>query len=157
MNKDIPAALSALSTGLYLLTTGTPEEPYGMIVSWVSQVSFDPPLVAVAVRTNRFLHDLIPRFGCFGLNVLADDDEKIIGTFKQASLKERFREFTVFTAVTGAPLLKEALACLDCRLYDTVRPGDHSLYVGRVEDGRRLREGAPMTSLDYGHTYLGRY
>ncbi|MBW2051878.1 MAG: flavin reductase, partial [Deltaproteobacteria bacterium] len=39
---------------------------------------------------------------------------------------------------------------------ETVRPGDHSLFIGRVEEGRLLTEGAPMTSLDYDHVYLGR-
>lgn len=157
MNEDMISSLSALATGLYLLTTGTKDEPYGMIVSWVTQAGYDPPLVMAAVRVNRFIHGLVPKFGCFGLNVLPADDDKIMTRIKKSPPGERFSDLEVFTAVTKAPLVKEALACLDCRLAGTIRPGDHTLFLGRVEEGIRLRDGRPMTSLDYGHAYLGRY
>ncbi|MBW2061328.1 MAG: flavin reductase [Deltaproteobacteria bacterium] len=155
MNEETKKALSSVTTGLYILTTGTLAEPHGMIVSWASQVGFDPALVMVAVRQNRFLHDLIPRFGCFGLNVLPPGLEDFLPFFKKASPEEKFRRLDLFTAVTGAPLVRQALACLDCRLAETIRPGDHTLFLGRVEEGRQLGEGSPMTSLDYGHVYLG--
>ncbi len=157
MNEQIKEALSTLTTGLYLLTTGSETKPYGMIVSWVSQVGYKPPLVLAAVRHNRFLHDLIPKFGFFGLNVLPRGQEDFLPAFKSAPPEEKFQSFDLFTAVTGAPLIKQSLACLDCRLIETVQPGDHTLFLGRIEDGRRLEDGAPMTTLDYGQVYLGRY
>ncbi|MBU2552460.1 MAG: flavin reductase family protein [Proteobacteria bacterium] len=156
MTQDLDAALSALTNGIYLLTTGSLERPGGMVVSWVTQVGGDPPLVAVAVRTNRFLHDLVPEYGVFGLNVLSADFLERMTEFKQALPGRQFDHLPLFTAATGAPLLENALACLDCRLAETIRPGDHSLFVGRVEAARVPRYGPPLTTQDYGRAYLGR-
>jgi len=154
MNEETRNALSAMTTGLYIMTTGTVDEPYGMVVSWVSQVGYDPTLVMAAVRQNRFMHDLIPRYGCFGLNILPQGIEDFLPFFKKAPSEEKFRDLELFAAVTGAPLIRQALACLDCRLKETVQPGDHTLFLGIVEQGRVLRQGDPLTSLDYDHVYL---
>ncbi len=155
MNEETRNALSAMTTGLYIMTTGTVDEPYGMVVSWVNQVGYEPTLVMAAVRRNRFMHDLILRFGCFGLNVLPRGIEDFLPFFKKAPLEKKFRDLKLFNAVTGAPLIEQALACLDCRLGETIRPGDHTLFLGLVEQGWVLHEGAPLTSLDYEHVYLG--
>jgi flavin reductase (DIM6/NTAB) family NADH-FMN oxidoreductase RutF len=157
MDEHMAEALGSLTTGIYVLTTGHLDEPYGMVVSWVSPVSYDPPLVSAAIRTNRFLHDLIIRFDRFGLNVLASGEEEPMKAFKKSPPEARFGSLELFAGNTGAPILKEALAWLDCRLVETVRPGDHTLFIGRIEDGRRMRAGAPFTSLEYGHAYLGKY
>ena len=150
-------ALAALSTGIYVLTTGSLTEPYGMIVSWVTQAGYEPPLVLAAVRANRQLHDLIPAYGCFGLSVLAAGQEKLVSVFKKKAPEEKFQDLNLTEAATGAPLLTSAAAWLDCRLVESYRPGDHTLYLGRVEAGQKTDDLRPMTIHDYGRTYSGRY
>ncbi len=108
MEQDKSDALASLTTGLYLLTTGTVDEPSGMIVSWVSQVSYEPPLVLAAVRKNRYLHDIIQRSGCFGLNVLERGQEDFLPFFKNTPRLEKFKNLELFKADTGAPLAREA-------------------------------------------------
>ncbi len=156
MEQDKLDALASLTTGLYLLTTGTVDEPSGMIVSWVSQVSYEPPLVLAAVRKNRYLHDIIQRSGCFGINVLERGQEDFLPFFKNAPRLEKFKNLGLFKADTGAPLAREALAWLDCGLVEAISPGDHTLFLGRVERSRRLKNTPPMTSQDYDHVYSGR-
>lgn len=157
MDDERYAALSTLSTGVYLLTTGTVREPVGMVASWVVPAGYDPPLVAAAVRINRFIHDLIPKFGYFGLNVFTTAQLDVMKRFKVLDPHERFKDLPLYAEITGAPLLKNSAACLDCRLLETYQPGDHSLFLGRVEAGRYSADARPLTSLDYGHAYLGRY
>ena len=157
MNEDTVAALSNLTCGLYLLTTGTIEKPYGMIVSWTTQISYEPPLIMVAVRVNRHLHDLIPRFGCFALNVIPLEEDDLLNRFKKAPPEARFKGLETFSGASGAPLVRSALAYLDCELKETYRPGDHSLFIGQILEGRSLHQGRPFTTIDCGHIYLGRF
>ena len=156
MEQDTLDALASLTTGLYLLTTGTVDEPSGMIVSWVSQVSYEPPLVLVAVRKNRYLHDIIQRSGYFGINVIERGQADFLPFFKNTPRLEKFKNLELFKVDTGAPLAREALAWLDCGLVEAINPGDHTLFLGRVEQGRRLKNTPPMTSQDYDHAYSGR-
>ena len=157
MTPDIEIALSALSTGIYVLTTGGPDRFHAMVVSWVTQAGYEPPLVLAAVRVNRFLHDLVPKFGRFGLNVPPVRDMDLMPAIKQAPPGQPIQGLDIFTLKTGSPLLKPSLACLDCRLVEAIRPGDHTLFIGEVVDARVFLDEPPLTTRDYGHTYLGKY
>jgi flavin reductase (DIM6/NTAB) family NADH-FMN oxidoreductase RutF len=59
MEKEWLAAFGKMSYGIYVLTTAFEGRINGMIASWVSQISYDPPLIMVAVHPNRFSHGLI--------------------------------------------------------------------------------------------------
>ena len=58
-------ALGSMTYGIYVLTSFYEEEINGMIASWVSQVSYDPLLIMVAVHPNRYSHNLIDKSGCW--------------------------------------------------------------------------------------------
>lgn len=155
MEQNTLDALASLTTGLYVLTAGTLEIPSGMIVSWVTQVGAEPPLVMAAVRKNRSLHYLISASGCFGLHVLEKGKPDFDLFFDGMPSEEKFQGLDLFTSVTGAPLIKQTLAWLDCRVVEEFRPGDHTLFLGRVEQAHRVSDEAPMTNHDYGHIYRG--
>jgi len=59
-----------MTNGVYVLTTALDGRMNGMIASWVSQVSYEPPLIAVAVHENRFSHGLVRESGLFALHVM---------------------------------------------------------------------------------------
>ena len=156
MEQNTLDALAGLTTGLYVLTAGTLEIPSGMIVSWVTQVGADPPLVMAAVRKNRAMHYQISASGCFGLHVLEKGKPDFDLFFSGMPSEAKFQGLDLFTASTGAPLIKQALAWLDCRVVEAVSPGEHTLFLGRVEQGQRVGDGAPMSNHDYEHIYQGR-
>jgi flavin reductase (DIM6/NTAB) family NADH-FMN oxidoreductase RutF len=155
INENIIETLGKITYGLYVLTTKKGEEINGMIASWVSQVSFSPPLVMVGVRKNRYSHKMIDETGIFALNVLAKEDINLVSRFKGPDPKEKFKGLKWKTKATGAPILEETLAYMDCKLTDSVNTGDHTIFIGQIIKADILKEGVPVTSLDYGKVYLG--
>ena len=73
MKDDWIRALGAMPYGIYVLTSFHKKEINGMIASWVSQISYDPLLIMVAVHTDRYSHQLIDQNGYLALHVLARD------------------------------------------------------------------------------------
>ena len=155
MGDKIIDAMTRLSYGIYVLTTRKGEEKHGMIASWVSQVSHDPPLVMVAIRNNRRVHPIVKEAGAFALHVLDKHEGRIIGRFKLPAPAQRFEGADCIALETGCPILRDTLACMDCRLVDTVETGDHTLFIGEVLAADLKETGEPMTSADYGKVYLG--
>lgn len=156
MQERIHDALARFTYGIYILTTMKGDEKHGMIASWVSQVSHDPPLVMVGVRKNRRMHPIVKETGAFALHVLdRDNNKELLGRFKLPMPEQRFEGAECTTLETGCPILKDTLACLDCRLVDTVDTGDHTLFIGEVVEADASEEGTPMTGWDYGKIYPG--
>jgi flavin reductase (DIM6/NTAB) family NADH-FMN oxidoreductase RutF len=128
-------ALRMIPYGLYVLTSADGRgSAAAATVNWVTQGSFQPPLVVVGVKVDSGAHDLIKHTNCFALNVLGKGQQGMaFAFFKPAELDghtlngERF-----FTEVTGSPLLENAAAWLDCRLQHVHECGDHSVFVGEV-------------------------
>ena len=130
-------ALRMIPYGLYVLTGRTSDGTIAAAtVNWVTQVSFEPPLVVVGVKADSHTHEVIKKSRSFALNVLGKGQQATaFAFFKPAEVTggkisgEAYREGT-----TGAPLLDSAPAYVECKLIDTVERGDHSVFVGEVVD-----------------------
>lgn len=142
-------ALRLLSNGVYVLSTCGAETLHAAAVTWVSQVSFMPPLVMVALRRNSHLAQAVRKAHRFALNILADDQPELA----QAFFTHRTEPLDAETIaghsfrVSGGrcPLLTDALAWLECRLSaEPPCPGDHALMLGEVIGAGVRREGQPM-------------
>ena len=105
-------------------------------VNWVTQASFKPPLVAVGVKTDSQIHDIIKTAGNFALNVLGNGQQgTAYSFFKPAERDGQKISGEPFRAgSTGAPVLENTPAFVECRLVTTVEEGDHSIFVGEVVD-----------------------
>ena len=127
--------LRMIPYGLYVLTSAHADgRVAAATVNWVTQASFEPPLVAVGVKADSGAHALIKETKAFALNVLGKGQGPLAFTFfKPAEVKsgtisgEPFRP-----GATGAPILTNAPAFVECTLEATVEKGDHSVFVGRV-------------------------
>jgi flavin reductase (DIM6/NTAB) family NADH-FMN oxidoreductase RutF len=130
-----------------------------MTANWVLQVSFDPPLVAVAVEQDAHTRRLIDAGQVFSVNnVRAESDaEALVSKFvkpaKRVGNKLEDEDFT--TGETGAPLLSRALSWVECRVVGTHPSGDHVLYVGQVVGAGVNGEGQPFTLAELGWHYGG--
>ena len=130
-------ALRMIPYGLYVLTA---ESADGQIaastVNWVTQASFEPPLVAVGVKTDSGAHAIIKESKTFALNILGKgQDAMAFSFFKPVEREGDSIAGEAFSpGSTGAPILDNARAFVECRLAETVEIGDHSLFVGEVVD-----------------------
>ncbi len=137
----------------------------GMLAAWWCQVSFKPLLVAVAIAPERYTYKLIKKSGVFALNLLdysLVDKTPFLGDVSERFFKDKIREagLTIMRGeVLGAPIVTEAAAAIEARLYKIVEAGDHDLFIGEVvaayaiedfENGMwRLKKYRPLM-------YLGR-
>ena len=149
-------AFGRMTYGIYVLTTCSEDVVNGMIASWVTQVSYDPPLILVAVHPNRYSHDLIRKSGHFALHVIDHTQNKLLGRFKGPNPAEKFTGIEWETGRTGAPLLKDCLARFECRVREHYRPGNHTLFVGDVLHAGLGPGGTPLSTLDYDGAYTGK-
>lgn len=131
--------LWTMPSGLYVLGSRAGDRRNAMTLNWATQVSSDPKLLAVSVEKHAFSHELIVAGGAFTLNVVDREDRAIVRKFtKPVDVDTGARTLNGFAysdaPVTGAPVLDQAVAWVDCRVHDTVDVGDHSLFLGEVVD-----------------------
>jgi len=155
MDPSWKEAFKRLPYGIYVLTTRYQDDINAMIASWVSQVSYSPPLVMAAVHVNRYAHGLVEKGGAFALHLLEREQGPVLSNFKGHDPLAGLEALGWDTGKTSCPLLKSCIAYMECELRESYRPGNHTLFIGSVVDARSLSEGPPLTTLDIGKTYLG--
>jgi flavin reductase (DIM6/NTAB) family NADH-FMN oxidoreductase RutF len=144
--KQLGAALGRVPSGLFILTARRGTAETGILTSWVQQCAFEPPCISVAIRRDRAIAQWLSSDSPFTLNVLDDSQTDMIVHFGRGFAPEEpaFEGLDVDRDSGGAPVLKEALACLECRVIGRCETGDHDLFLGRVVAGRVLNDGHPM-------------
>ncbi len=158
-------ALRMIPYGLYVLAAEASDgRVAASTVNWVTQASFEPPLVAVGVKSDSGAHSIIKESKTFSLNVLGKgQDAMAFAFFKPVEREGNSIAGEPFSSGTsGAPVLENACAALECKLVETVEIGDHSLFVGEVVDAKVQKEitgrpdGATLELRDLGEkTFYG--
>jgi flavin reductase (DIM6/NTAB) family NADH-FMN oxidoreductase RutF len=152
-------ALRMISHGLYLLTVQGQGRYNASTVSWLSQASFEPPLVMVGVRVDTQTHTILEESRQFAINVLALGQTELAQTFfKHAEYEEGELSGYAFESgpVTGAPLFLDAPAWFECKVVDMVKGGDHTVVVAEVvEAGVHNSDITPMALRDTSWHYGG--
>ncbi len=130
--------LWTMPSGLYVLGTRAGDRRNGMTLNWATQVSFDPKLVAVSVEMGAFSHELLTEGGVFALSIVDREDRAIVRKFtKPVEVDPEARTLNGFAfhdGLSGAPVLDQAAAYVDCVVRQQVDVGDHTLFLGEVVD-----------------------
>lgn len=148
---DFRAAMACRASAVSIVTARSNDTIHGMTVSDFAGVSLAPPLVLVCADKASVTTGVIAEGKCFAINILSQGQEALSDRF--ASKKHEFRRFEglkLEEAVTGAPLIPDAVANLDCQLVATHDAGDHLICVGSVVDVR-IRELAPLVYFHGGY------
>ncbi len=127
-------ALWKLINPIAVVTGSFEGTPSGFIASWITQVSFVPPLVMVAVNPLHYTYDLIRRNNAFAINLLRTDQAELIDWFGKRSGKtvEKLLASTYELGTTGVPLLKDCLVSIECTVLWAKEAGDHVIVVGSI-------------------------
>jgi flavin reductase (DIM6/NTAB) family NADH-FMN oxidoreductase RutF len=148
LQQTIGRALGKIPSGLFILTAGTQDQAGAMLVSWVQQAGFSPPLLTVAIAADRPLVPIIQREKAFVLSVVGAHERGLMKRYARGMPPgpQALAGVNHRPAHSGAPILTDALAFLECQLQQICDlQADHLLLVGRVRDGAILREGASFT------------
>jgi flavin reductase (DIM6/NTAB) family NADH-FMN oxidoreductase RutF len=127
--------MSHFATGVVILTVGG-EHIHAMTANAFSSVSLDPPSVLCSVSHSAVMHKSITASGSFAVSILGADQENLARRFAD---KSRTLGAIQFEGInwwsgerTGAPLLADSLAWLECELTDSHDFGDHTIFIGTV-------------------------
>ena len=146
--------------GLYILGSRAGDRRNGMTINLVSQVATEPKLVGVAVTKEAVTHELVAAGGVFVLNIIDREDRAIVRKFvKPVEVDEAastLNGFPFHDGKTGAPILDQAVAYVECEVRNPVDCGDHTFFIGEVVDvGFQKAEDTPVlrmedTRMNYG-------
>lgn len=144
--------------GLYILTSGSGDAAHGFTATWLTQASFTPPQVVVAVRRDSHAFASIAAGGAFGVNLLSKDGRAIAEAFfkppRPAAGRLGDHRFHS-SPLTGVPVLEAALGFLGCRVVGSFGEGDHGLYLGEVVEAEIRAPGEPLVLADTPWKYGG--
>ena len=156
MEKKWQEALGRMTYGIYVLTTRVDAIINGMIASWVTQVSYEPPLIMVAIHPSRYSHDLVEKGQSFALHVIDREQREMLKIFKGPDPEKKFSNMSWEQGKTGVPILKDCTAWLELTVKERHMPGNHTLFIGEIIDGGARDSGTPLCTLDYEGTYVGK-
>ena len=133
-SEDFREALARLPAGVTIVTVKAGDKVHGLTVSAFVSVSPDPPLVAVLIDHRHRAYRLLEEEGAvFAVNILGQQHVELSNRFAWVKDEDRFAEGNWSTGVTGAPVLTDAAAWLDCTIHDRAVAGTHTIYLGMVQ------------------------
>ena len=136
-------AMGHFLTGVTIVTTRGVGMPYGLTVNSFNSVSLDPPLILWSLDLGHDRSDLFRQAGGFTVNIMGADSacDSLIRTFSRSDA-DRFTEADWYWGPSGQPVLDDAIASMECRLWAEYPGGDHVIFVGEVVN-ISTREGHP--------------
>jgi len=145
LDSDLDKALGRLSGGLYIITAKKGDVTSGMLASWVSQASFEPLGLSIAVAKDRAIESLMQVGDRFVLNVLEEGNyqhlmKHFLKRFPPGA--DRFEGVETRTATNGSPILADALAYIECEVTSRMDCEDHWLVYSTVDGGKVSKEDA---------------
>jgi len=147
-------ALRMVPYGIYVLTAKAPDGTVAAAtVNWVTQTAFTPPppLVVAGIKTDSGAYATTRKAGAFALNMLGKGQQTVAFTFFKPTVAsegklsgEPYRDGS-----TGAPVLLNAPACVECKVVEVIERGDHHIVLGEVVDAHltKLPEGRPDAAI----------
>ena len=143
--------------GLYVLGAKSGDEMSAGTVNWVTQTSFKPPLVAMGVKKDSRLYDILKSSGTFALSFLASGQKDIAFAFFRPTQTDggKVNGHDFETATTGAQIISAAAAWVEGRVVGEIAVGDHACVVGEVTNASVNRESDILTLAECGVKYGG--
>jgi flavin reductase (DIM6/NTAB) family NADH-FMN oxidoreductase RutF len=145
-------AMRAWTTGVAIILAAHEGESYGMTINSFTSLSLDPPLVTVVLKNDTRVFELVNRSRAFTVNILSDSQkemaENLAGKLHGA---ERMSSLATQTLTSGASVLTEGLAWLDCRVVHAYAAGVNTLFVAEVTDAHVRSTDNPLVYHDRGY------
>lgn len=144
-STDFRDVLRHFASGVTIVTVQSPgSPPHGLTVSAFASVSPKPPLILISIDHQASACELLEVEGAtFAVNILGEGQMELSNRFAWLKDEDRFEEGDWTTAVTGAPILADALAWLDCVIYGRFEAGSHTIYVGEAVASSTPRPNEP--------------
>lgn len=150
--------LRKIPHGLFIVGVCNAGKVSAFTATWLTQASFDPPRLVMAVRRDSGSFEMIQKGGVFSLNLLAKDRKDLAQHFVKPAkvISGKLEGIAHDVGQTGAPILDEAIAWIECRVQEIANEGgDHALVVGEVVAVGQNEDVPALTLMDTGWHYGG--
>ena len=143
-SKPYDPVLGRLPSGLFILTIGAGERATGMLTSWVMQAGFEPPMVSVGVKLDRYVCQWLTAGQPFVLNLVGESQAALVRHFGKGFEPgaPAFDGLPISYCPRGVPVLADAVGHLECEPVRHVDSGDHRVFLANVVRGRLNDMGA---------------
>lgn len=150
-------ALRKIVHGVYVVGVKDKSHLNAFTATWITQVSFQPPLVAVGINQSSISFRMIQDSRVFVINFLGSGQKLLAQHFlKPAHLGgDKLAGIRYRLGATGAPILEEAMAFVECEVRAIHPAGDHSIVVGEVVEAGVGPDADPLTLQETGWHYGG--
>lgn len=159
MNQDAKKqVLRSIVYGLYAFGVRQDDEMHAMTVNWVTQISFEPPMLAVAIENESHSLPMVRSARAFALSILPTGARQIAGKLgrSSANVPNKLEGIPHHAApMSGAPVLDDATGWLDCRVAAEQPAGDHVLIVAEIVEAGVQHETDTLTLRETGFRYAG--
>jgi flavin reductase (DIM6/NTAB) family NADH-FMN oxidoreductase RutF len=152
--NELRRVMGHFATGVTVITTlRSSGELHGLTANAFTSVSLIPPLLLICVDKKAESYPCFDESGVFTVNVLAADQEALSRRFA-VSGGEKFAGISYKIGANGAPILDGALAYLECKVTHKIDGGDHTIYIGEIEQAE-TKEGKPLLFFRGGYREIG--
>lgn len=150
-------ALRTFTYGLYAVSCADKGVVNMFTANWLTQASFDPPLLAVSVENDSKSLGMILSSHAFTVNVYRSDERELAGKLGKSAIQhpDKLNEIEYDLGANGCPVLRDALAWVACEVKHTAPAGDSTLIVAEIVDAGMPGEGRPLTMSEAGFRHAG--
>lgn len=140
-------ALRMFTYGLYIVMCAEGEDVNGFTANWLTQVSFEPPMLAVSIENTSKSLPMILRTHKFTVNVLHAEQRELAGALGKSALKHPDKMANIRYSIedNAYPILQEGLAWVACEVRHASPAGDSTVIVAEIVDAGVLAEGPALT------------
>ncbi len=158
MSQDARKVLRKLEYGVYIVTMGRGQSGNALTASWLTQVSSEPLMIALAVKSSHQSAQLIADAGNFAVNLIAEGQEEFAKTF-YGPAESGYRKLDGATVTdspaSNSPVLSGAVGYLDCKVVNKLDVGNHVLFIAEVTAASFDSDDAILTTTNSKLHYTG--
>ena len=151
-------ALRKIPHGVYIVGVKQGAQLNAFTATWLTQVSFTPPLVALGIKKDSHSLEMIKQDRVFSVNLLGKGQKAIAEHFVKPAtvVGEKLKDMRHRPGKTGAPILEEAIAFVECEVREIANAqGDHAIVIGEVVEAGVPKDEPALTLMDTGWHYGG--
>jgi flavin reductase (DIM6/NTAB) family NADH-FMN oxidoreductase RutF len=144
--EQLRHAMRAWTTGVAVVTAQHDGQRYGMTVNSFTSISLEPALISVALKQLTHTHELVEKSSEFSITILSSHQRWLSDRFagKLPNVHDRFDGVQTEALSLQAPLIKDGMAFLNCRVMQAIPVGENTLFIAEVMAARGDGEGDPL-------------
>jgi len=150
-------SMRLLASGVTIVASAHDGRRSGLTATAVCSLALSPPRILASINVQGHTYEIVSKSRCMSVNVLAEGQQRLAERFaakRAAEDTDRFIHGDWTTRTTGAPILADALAALDCRVTNIIPLDSHAILIGEVADIVFGPHAAPLIHFEAAYTSI---